>query len=88
MMLGRRGAPYHLEFTRAQGHAAGRAPTQDNLLIFYIPKPSEWRAAVSRMQSSGFAPVPSFNAYWDEHGRTFEDPDGFRVVIQQTSWNP
>ena len=37
MMLGREGAPYHFEFTRARGHVAGRAPTQDNLLVFYMP---------------------------------------------------
>ena len=88
MMFGRRDAPYHLEFTRAKDHVAGRAPTQDNLLVFYVPEPGEWRAAVSRMQAAGFKPVQSFNAYWDDHGRTFEDPDGYRVVIQQASWNP
>jgi hypothetical protein len=27
IILGREGAPYHLEFTRAHNHAAGRAPT-------------------------------------------------------------
>ena len=28
VMLGQHGAPYHLEFTRAHGHRAGRAPTR------------------------------------------------------------
>jgi catechol 2,3-dioxygenase-like lactoylglutathione lyase family enzyme len=37
VMLGRKGAPYHLEFTHAKGHKAGRAPTADNLLVFYLP---------------------------------------------------
>lgn len=86
LMLGGRGAPYHLEFTRAEGHAAGRAPSQDNLLVFYIPDPIEWQSAVVNMQEAGFEPVPSFNPYWDERGRTFEDPDGYRVVIQQSPW--
>jgi len=86
LMLGGRGAPYHLEFTRAEGHAAGRAPSQDNLLVFYIPDPIEWQSAVVNMQEAGFEPVPSFNPYWDERGRTFEDPDGYRAVIQQSPW--
>jgi hypothetical protein len=86
VMMGKPGAPYHLEFTRADGHVAGRAPTKDNLLIFYLPNLSEWQSAVARMQSAGFAAVPSFNPYWDDNGRTFEDADGYRVVIQQTSW--
>jgi len=46
VILGREGAPYHLEFTHARGHVAGRAPTPDNLLVFYLPDPDGWMAAV------------------------------------------
>ena len=35
VMLGPPDAPYHLEFTKAHRHLAGRAPTADNLLVFY-----------------------------------------------------
>ena len=86
IMLGREGAPYHLEFTRARGHVAGRAPTPDNLLVFYLPDPDKWNAAVQRMRDAGFAPVTSFNPYWDRQGLTFEDPDGYRVVLQNARW--
>lgn len=86
VMLGREGAPYHFEFTRAHGHAAGRAPTPDNLLVFYLPDADDWNAAVRRMQDAGFDPVPSFNPYWDRDGMTFEDPDGYRIVLQKAAW--
>ncbi len=86
IMLGREGAPYHLEFTRARGHVAGRAPTQDNLLVFYLPDRQEWNAAVQRMRDAGFAPVASFDPYWDREGVTFEDPDGYRVALQNAAW--
>ena len=86
VMLGSPGAPYHFEFTRAHGHAAGRAPMQDNLLVFYIPDADEWTAAVERMRAAGYEPTPSFNPYWDREGRTFEDPDGYRVVLQHGRW--
>ena len=85
VMLGVPGADYHLEFTRKRGHRAGPAPTQDNLLVFYLPDASEWSAAVERMRGAGYEPVPSFNPYWERRGRTFEDPDGYRVVIQRES---
>jgi len=85
-MLGRAGAPYHFEFTRAHGHVAGQAPSRDHLLVFYLPDPAQWRAAVERMRIAGFAPVPAFNPYWDRQGRTFEDPDGYRVVLQGSAW--
>jgi catechol 2,3-dioxygenase-like lactoylglutathione lyase family enzyme len=86
VMLGLAGAPYHFEFTRSHSHTAGRAPTADNLLIFYVPDVEEWRTAVDRMQSAGFMAVPAFNPYWEQRGRTFEDPDGYRVVFQNAAW--
>lgn len=81
IMLGHKSAGYHLEFTRRQGHTAGRAPTQDNLLVFYLPDSDNYATAVAQMEQSGFAPVTSFNPYWDRCGKTFEDPDGYRVVL-------
>jgi catechol 2,3-dioxygenase-like lactoylglutathione lyase family enzyme len=86
VMLGFPGAGYHLEFTHTAAHAAGRAPTQDDLLVFYLPDAAEWQAAVERMNAHGYAPVASFNPYWDVRGRTFEDVDGYRVVLQNAAW--
>jgi catechol 2,3-dioxygenase-like lactoylglutathione lyase family enzyme len=86
VMLGHAGAAYHLEFTRKAGHEAGRAPTRDNLLVFYLPDPGEWQAAVDRLLALGHRPVESFNPYWDRRGVTFEDPDGYRVVLQNAAW--
>jgi YycE-like protein len=88
VMLGIPGAVYHLEFTRKHGHSAGRAPTQDNLFVFYISDTQEWVKATQRMSAAGYKPVPSFNPYWDRLGQTYEDPDGYRVVIQNQSWSP
>ena len=86
VMLGHPQAPYHLEFTHQPGHAVGRAPTADNLLVFYLPDAEQWQAAVQRMAAAGFGPVPSYNPYWDQQGHTFEDPDGYRVVLQRAAW--
>lgn len=86
VMLGHPQAPYHLEFTHQPGHSVGRAPTADNLLVFYLPDAAEWQQAVDRMRAAGFAPVASYNPYWDHLGCTFEDPDGYRVVLQRAAW--
>ncbi|MEZ5998212.1 MAG: VOC family protein [Hyphomonas sp.] len=86
VMLGHPGAPYHLEFVQAHGHAAGRAPTEDNLLVFYLPEAIRLAAAEARLRAAGFAPVKAFNPYWDEGGITFEDPDGYRVVLFGRAW--
>jgi catechol 2,3-dioxygenase-like lactoylglutathione lyase family enzyme len=86
VMLGIRDAPYHLEFTRKRGHSVGRAPTEDHLLVFYLPDRVAWQAAVDRVRAQGHEPVASFNPYWDRAGCTFEDPDGYRVVLQNGDW--
>lgn len=86
VMLGLQGSGYHLEFTHHRGHEVGRAPTKDNLLVFYLPDADDWRAAVDRMKKSGSTPVASYNPYWDAHGVTFEDPDGYRIVLQNAAW--
>jgi catechol 2,3-dioxygenase-like lactoylglutathione lyase family enzyme len=75
------GVGYHLEFTKHVTHDAGRAPTEDNLLVFYLPDQKNYEEAVQRMRAAGFEPVPSFNPYWGRCGSTFEDPDGYRVVL-------
>jgi len=86
VMLGYPGEQYHLEFTHHRGHRVGRAPTEDNLLVFYVPDREEWQRAVDRMAGQGYEPVASYNPYWDRQGRTFEDPDGYRVVVQNAAW--
>jgi len=88
VMLGQKGAAYHLEFTRKADHPVGRAPTEDNLLVFYLPDPGEWARAVARLERAGHKAVKSFNPYWDKKGRTFADPDGYRVVLQNAAWEP
>lgn len=88
VMLGIPGAGYHLEFTRKRGHEAGAAPTEDNLLVFYLPDRGEWQEAVDRMVAAGYPPVAAFNPYWDQAGRTFQDADGYRVVLQNAAWTP
>jgi catechol 2,3-dioxygenase-like lactoylglutathione lyase family enzyme len=87
VILGRKGSPYHLEFTRKRGHEAGKAPDQDNLLVFYIPDEAEWRSAIERMRKHGYEPVKSHNPWWDDGGMTFEDGDGYRLVLHNKAWD-
>lgn len=88
IVLGHPNSRYHLEFTHKHNHEVGLAPTQDNLLIFYLPQQKEFTAAVERMENCGFMSVVSFNPYWDRYGKTFQDQDGYRVVLanRESPW--
>lgn len=75
-----------MEFTHHRGTKVGKAPTQDNLLVLYFSDPSVWKNSCHRMMEAGFTLVESYNPYWDELGKTFEDIDGYRVVLQNREW--
>lgn len=51
-----------------------------------LPERIAWETAVARMRSAGFDPIAAFNPWWDRLGATFEDPDGYRVVLQNARW--
>jgi hypothetical protein len=54
--------------------------------VFYIPDRKAWEDAAQRLEKLGYPPVQAFNPYWNIQGKTFEDPDGYRVVLQNASW--
>jgi hypothetical protein len=86
IMLGHPQHAYHLEFTHHRGVRVGQAPTQDNLLVFYLPEEEQWQGMCEQMLAAGFRRVQAYNPYWDANGQTFEDLDGYRVVLQQQAW--
>ncbi len=87
VMLGRAGLSYHFEFTHCRTHPVAPQTTPEDLAVFYLPDSSEWQRACAEMLAAGFTQVASFNPYWDDSGRTFVDPDGYRVVLQNADWS-
>ncbi len=85
VMLGLPGRDYHLEFTEHEEGSPCPAPSKDNLLVFYIPDEESVRRLVERLASMNHSPVAPENPYWAAKGVTFEDPDGWRVVLMNTS---
>lgn len=85
-MLGRPDMSWHLEFTQCHHHPVTPSPSDEDLLVLYIPEKAEWEAYCRKMRAAGFNPVPSFNPYWDSTGASFEDHDGYRVVLQNRAW--
>lgn len=87
VIIGHERHSFHLEFTHHIGTKVGRAPTQDNLLVFYVPNEDEWRNSCAQIKLAGFKLVASYNPYWEKLGNTFEDLDGYRVVLHNSEWS-
>jgi catechol 2,3-dioxygenase-like lactoylglutathione lyase family enzyme len=86
VMLGLPGHSYHLEFTEQEEQKTPcPAPSKDNLLVFYIPDGEAIKRLAARLKNMGHEPVPPENPYWTEKGLTFEDPEGWRVVLMNTA---
>jgi catechol 2,3-dioxygenase-like lactoylglutathione lyase family enzyme len=84
VMLGLPGNMYHLEFTEHEEAVPCPAPSKDNLLVLYIPDREAISRTAQRLARMGHEPVEPENPYWKERGLTFEDPEGWRVVLMNT----
>ena len=71
------GTGAHLELTAGGPHGAP-TPHPESLLVLYVGDDAGVQAVAARI---GTEPVTPANPYWAAHGLTFEDPDGFRVVL-------
>jgi len=76
------GTGAHLELTAGGSHGAP-APHPESLLVLYVGDADGVQTIAARL---GVDPIPPANPYWAEHGVTFKDPDGFRVVLVPESW--
>ncbi len=85
VMLGLPGKTYHLEFTQHPGCPAPAVPSGDDLLVLYIPDRVQLESVRERLERHGHHPVAPRNPYWLRDAVTFEDPDGWRVVLSNTN---
>jgi catechol 2,3-dioxygenase-like lactoylglutathione lyase family enzyme len=77
------GTGAHLELTTGGAHGAPE-PHPESLLVLYLGGEEAVEAVAARLDAE---PVEPANPYWAEHGLTFEDPDGFRVVLVPEGWS-
>ena len=87
VMIGSPSMQYHFEFTRCRHHQVIPSPTPEDIVVFYEPDNVQWVVRCEQLLSAGFIQVESFNPYWDAHGKTFQDLDGYRIVIQNDEWS-
>lgn len=85
LMIGLPDTNYHLEFTKHEDGSSCPAPTKDNLLVLYMPDRKAIERIAHKLEEMGYPEVEPENPYWEEKGVTIEDPDGWRIVLMNTS---
>lgn len=85
-ILGKDGLPYHFEMTFCKTHPITPSPTKEDFLVLYVPNFDKWHDRCNLLLEFGFIIVNPFNPYWDKVGKTFQDHDGYRIVLQNSKW--
>jgi catechol 2,3-dioxygenase-like lactoylglutathione lyase family enzyme len=80
VFLGAPSSDWHLEFTISELPPV-HFPDDDDLLVFYASSITEFNTIKERLIANRVKHVKPKNPYWAKNGITFEDPDGFRIVI-------
>lgn len=88
VMLGLPDKTYHLEFTQQEQASPLPAPTKEHLLVLYYDNGEEYKKANDRLQNYGAHPVEPENPYWIGKSETYEDPDGWRIVLFNGTYTP
>ncbi|SCY11203.1 VOC family protein [Flavobacterium caeni] len=85
VFIGNRGQDWHLEFT-VSDEAPVHQPDHDDLLVFYAESEAEFHHLTEQFHNRNIPEVEANNPYWREKGKTYTDPDGFRIVISKAHY--
>jgi catechol 2,3-dioxygenase-like lactoylglutathione lyase family enzyme len=85
LVVGWRGAGWHLELVGDPAGETPPQPTDEDLLVLYLDGLVH-EALITRLVDAGGKRVRARNPYWDERGVTIADPDGYRLVLCTNSW--
>jgi len=88
VMLGVPGASYHFEFTHSRNRLVSPTPTIEDLVVFYILHPVGSGMASNVHEHAGcrVQARAGVQSVLGAKGRTYEDFDGYRVVLQRAEW--
>lgn len=81
VMLGHPALSWHLEFTHHKNGSPCPAPSGDNLLVLYFETTAGYQEAVLKMKQAGAKETDPENPYWVGKSTSFEDPDGWGVIL-------
>lgn len=82
VFIGNRGSDWHLEFT-VSSEKPHHEPDADDLLVFYAESDAEFEHLVGQFETNNIEPIAAKNPYWNANGKTYTDPDDFRIVISK-----
>jgi hypothetical protein len=80
IFIGKPNLDWHLEFTKSN-EKANHHFDEDEILVLYPETILEYNNLIKNILEHNISIITSKNPYWNENGKMFLDPDGYRIVI-------
>jgi len=80
VFIGKPDLDWHFEFTQSQENAK-HTFDEDDVTVLYPATILEFDIFLNRLIDNNISILPSKNPFWNENGKMFLDPDGFRIVV-------
>lgn len=80
VFIGKSDLDWHFEFTESNDKANHHFD-EDDIIVLYPTTILKYNNLLCSILSNNISIITSKNPYWNENGKMFLDPDGFRIVI-------
>ena len=79
IFIGKPDLNWHFEFTQSE-EKAQHTFDEDDIIVLYPETILEYSVLIDSISKS-VSFISSKNPYWNENGKMFLDPDGFRIIV-------
>lgn len=80
IFMGKPNLDWHLEFTMSNEIIEFNF-NEDDLFVLYPEEINEYNSLIENIKKYNINFIEAKNPYWNENGKTIQDPDGYRIII-------
>lgn len=80
IFIGKPNEKWHLEFTKSDDIVTFNFGDED-VLVFYPNTEIEYATILENFQKNSYSNIEAKNPFWNENGKMYLDPDGYKIVI-------
>lgn len=80
VFVGKSGLDWHFEFTKSH-EKANHTFDQDDVIVLYPKSIIDYDVLISQLLHNNISIITASNPFWNENGKMFLDPDGYRIVV-------
>lgn len=80
IFIGKSGLDWHFEFTQSETNA-NHTFDEDDVIVLYPKTILDYNELIKRLLQNNISSIHAINPFWNENGKMFQDPDGYRIVV-------